>query len=37
MATQATPQGGGSLDLGQGFKFFFEDPDWVKKHEVVKS
>jgi hypothetical protein len=31
MATQATPQGGGSLDLGQGFKFFFEDPDWVKK------
>jgi hypothetical protein len=19
------------LDLGQGFRFFFEDPDWVKK------
>ena len=26
-----TPPPARDLDLGQGFRFFFEDPDWVKK------
>jgi uncharacterized protein DUF4013 len=26
-----TPPPSRELDLGQGFRFFFEDPDWVKK------
>jgi hypothetical protein len=25
------PSGGGTLDFGRGFRFVFEDPDWIKK------
>ena len=29
--TTTPPQASRDLDLAQGFRFFFEDPDWVKK------
>src|SRR5437867_376022 len=29
--TTPAPPASRDLDLGQGFRFFFEDPDWVKK------
>src|SRR5438128_2728173 len=31
MTTTPPPPAFRDLDLGQGFRFFFEDPDWVKK------
>jgi hypothetical protein len=31
MTTTPPPSPSRELDLGQGFRFFFEDPDWVKK------
>ena len=31
MASQPGTAGGGSIDFGRSFAFYFEDPDWVKK------
>jgi hypothetical protein len=31
MATPPSAGGGSSLDLGRGFRFVFDDPEWVKK------
>lgn len=31
MASTPTPAGDGSLDFSKAFRFFFEDPEWVKK------
>lgn len=31
MASQPGTSGGGSIDFGRAFSFYFEDPDWVKK------
>jgi hypothetical protein len=31
MASQPGSTGGGSLDFGRAFQFYFEDPEWVKK------
>jgi hypothetical protein len=31
MASQPGAAGGGSLDFGRAFQFYFEDPEWVKK------
>ena len=31
MASQPGPAGGGSIDFGRAFQFYFEDPDWLKK------
>jgi hypothetical protein len=31
MATTSTPAGDGTFDFGGAFRFFFEDPEWLKK------
>jgi uncharacterized protein DUF4013 len=31
MASQPGTAGGGSIDFGRAFAFYFEDPDWLKK------
>jgi len=31
MATTPTPAGDGTFDFGGAFRFFFEDPEWLKK------
>src|SRR5678815_2407429 len=31
MATTSSPAGDGTFDFAGAFKFFFEDPDWLKK------
>src|SRR5437867_13015204 len=31
MASSPSTAGGGTVDFGRAFQFFFQDPDWVKK------
>ncbi len=31
MASSAGTAGGGSVDFGRAFQFYFEDPDWIRK------
>src|SRR5262245_51318703 len=31
MASQPGTAGGGSIDFGRAFQFYFEDPEWLKK------
>lgn len=34
MASSAGTAGGGTIDFGRAFQFFFEDPEWIKKAAI---